>query len=252
MKKVVIGLVVLIAIIAIGASIMLSNLDGYIKQTIETEGSAALGSAVGVGSVETDLANGKAVIKGLSVANVPGYQSVNAIQIDTLLADVDYQNQLVEEILIQQPIINAELIGTRSNFQDLLDNMPAAEEVAETEESGDGPEITINSFKLNQATVNVLSDKLGQMSFVMDDLEITNLVGTPEVISTAITQRLTNHISRQVQQFATAEIKSRLEAEVKARAQEKVNEVVNEKVNDALKNKLGDKLKGVKLKFGNN
>ena len=251
MKKVLIGLVVLIAIIAIGASILLSNLDGYIKDTIEAEGTAALGSQVSVGSVETDLANGKATIKGLSIANMPGYQAINAMQIDTLQADVDYQNRLVEEILIQQPIINAELKGSRSNFEDLVDNMPAAdEEVADDatkeEAAGDGEseatEISIKSFKLNQATVNVTSDKLGQMSFVMDDLEISNLIGTPEVISTEITRRLTNHISQQVQKFAADKIKSEVKAEVRAKANEKMNEVINEKV--------GDKLKGLKLKFG--
>ena len=251
MKKVLIGLVVLIAIIAIGASILLSNLDGYIKDTIEAEGTAALGSQVSVGSVETDLANGKATIKGLSIANMPGYQAINAMQIDTLQADVDYQNRLVEEILIQQPIINAELKGSRSNFQDLVDNMPAAEEegaddATNEEAAGDGEseatEISIKSFKLNQATVNVTSDKLGQMSFVMDDLEISNLIGTPEVISTEITRRLTNHISQQVQKFAADKIKSEVKAEVRAKANEKMNEVINEKV--------GDKLKGLKLKFG--
>lgn len=251
MKKVLIVVAVLIAVIAIGTTVFLSNLDGLIKDTIEKEGTAALGTKVSVGSVETDLANGKAQIKGLSIANVAGYQSINALQIDTLFADVDYQNQLIEEVLIQQPIINAELKGKRSNFEDLLENMPAAEEdpMEEVDES-DPANITIKKFSLNQATVNVLSDQLGQMSFVMDDLVISDLSGTPEEISNIVTTRLTNHIAKQVQAFATEQIKARLEAEVRARAEEKINEVVNEKVTDVVKDKVGDRLKDIKLKFG--
>ncbi len=256
MKKVLIGLLVLVAIIAIAATVLVSNLDGLIKETIETEGTAAIGAKVSVEAVETDLRAGTAMITGMSIANVPGYQQLNAIEISTLKADVDYQNQLIEEILIEQPVINAELVGTRSNFQDLLDNMPATEPMTQAEidameaaaAEGEPTEITINSIKLNGATVNLTSDQLGQRSFVMDDLEITGLSGTPEYISEVVTQRLTQHITKQVTGYATEEIKARIAEEAKKQVEGKVNEVVN----DAIQNKLGDKVKGLKLKLGTN
>ncbi len=248
MKKVLIVLLVLIAIIAIGVTVFFGKLDGLIKEAIETEGTAALGSQVTVGAVETDLLNGKAVIDSMAIANVAGYQAPFAIKINKLQADVDYQNQLIEEILIEEPIINAELKGTRSNFQDLIANMPAATEPAAEEPVGDSPVITIKAFKLNRATVNLLSDQLGSRSFVMDDLALYDLVGTPEQISETITMRLTNHISSQVSSYAAQELQNRVKDEVKKR----VESEVNEKVNEALQDKLGDKLKGLKLKLGSN
>lgn len=248
MKKVLIVLLVLIAIIAIGLTVFFSKLDGLIKETIEKEGTAALGSQVTVGAVETDLRNGTAVISTMAIANVAGYQSPFAIKIDKLQAAVDYQNQLIEEILIDQPIINAELKGTRSNFQDLIANMPAATEPAAEEPVGDAPEITIKAFKLNRGTVNLLSDQLGSRTFVMDDLALYDLVGTPEQISELITMRLTNHISKQISSYAAQELQKRVKDEVKKR----VESEVNEKVNEALQDKLGDKLKGLKLRLGSN
>ena len=252
MKKLLIGLVVLVIIVAVASTVFLSNLDGMIKDTIEAEGTAALGSTLTVESVETDLRNGSALIKGMSIANVSGYTSVNAIEISTLQADVDYQNQVVKSIVIDQPIVNADLVGTRSNFEDLLENMPAEEPVADDAETDTSmPEITINSFSLNQAKVNITSDKLGQRSFVMDNLVMTDLVGTPEQIADIITVGLTNHVTAQVKDYATQEITAMATEAVKAKVQEEVNEKVNEKVNDAVKDKLGDKVKGLKFKLGN-
>lgn len=252
MKKLLIGLLVLVIIIAVASTVFLSNLDGMIKDTIEAEGTAALGSTLTVESVETDLRNGSALIKGMSIANVSGYTSVNAIEIGTLQADVDYQNQVVKSIVIDQPVVNADLIGTRSNFEDLLENMPAEEEITDDAADTTMPEITINSFSLNQAKVNITSDKLGQRSFIMDNLIITDLVGTPEQIADIITVRLTNHVTAQVKDYATQEIKAMATEAVKARVEEAVNERVTEKVNDAVKDKLGDKVKGLKFKLGNN
>ena len=89
------------------------------------------------------------------------------------------------------------------------------------------------------------------LSIIMDDFVITGLVGTPEQIADIITVRLTSHVSAQVKNYATQEIKA-LANEVKRRVQEEVNEKVNEKINDTVKDKLGDKVKGLKFKLGNN
>ena len=239
MKKLLIIIAVILVVIGVATSLFLSNLDGLIKDTIETEGTAAVGTQVSLQAVETDLVAGKAVLSGLTVANVDGYQAANAIEISQLVAQVDYETQIIEEILIEQPVINAELVGTRSNFNDLIDNMPPSEAVEETDE--EEVELTILSFKLNQATANVLSDRLGEMNFVMDDLEITNLSGTADQISEQITKALTGHIAKQVQDYVTEQFKAKFNAEALTEAKEKVDEVVKEK--------LGDKLKGLKLKL---
>ena len=242
MNKILITLVIIAAIVAAVVFTAVNKLDGYIADIIETEGTSALGTNVKVNGVKTDLVDGTAVITGVSVANRSGYQSANALQITQVFANVDYQSQIVEQIVIDQPTVNAELIGLKSNFEDLLDNMPETSETDESEEI----ELTIRNFQLNRAQVNVLSDKLGQQSFTMENFEMNNLRGTPSEISEELTTALTNHITRQVKSYASTAIGELAKEEIKKRATEKINEVVGEKLEGKLDEELGDKLK----KFG--
>ncbi|MBT8116009.1 MAG: hypothetical protein KJP04_11530 [Arenicella sp.] len=248
MKKVLIGLVVIIAIVGIAATVLVGKLDQIIADVIEKEGSAALGSKVKVESVVTQLAEGIATINGLSVANPAGYKAASAIQVATFSADVDYENQLVERILINQPIINAELKGTKNNFEDLLANMPETEESTEPS-SMDDTIITINSFELRKAQINLVADKLGERSFVMEDFVLKNLKGNPEQISGRLTRELTNHVSAQIKDYATGEIGKILAEEAKKKVKQVVDEQIKEKLGDKLGGDLGDKL-GVGDKLG--
>lgn len=256
MKKLLIALAVVVAV-AIAASFMFAGkIDELIADTIQTEGTAALGTQVSVQSVETKLTEGVAIINGLAIANPPGYESANAVQVNTFSADVDYQSQVIENILIQKPVINAELKGTRSNFQDLMDNMPeSAEEevVEEEEEAADDSEITIKSLQLREATVNINSDKLGKTSFIMDDFVLNDVSGTADQISERITASLVAHVTGQITGFATAQIAQMVQAKAIEEAKEAVNEKIEEQLSEGLDEKLGgelgEKLKGLKLKI---
>jgi len=249
MKKLLVALFV-VAVLLVGAGVFFAGkLDGLIAETIQTEGSAAIGQSVTVDKVETKFADGVAVIKGLAIANPPGYQSAHAVKVNTFSASVDYEAQSVDTILINNPVINAELVGIRSNFQDILDGMPETAEKPETSDEGDDFVLDINSIQIRKATVNINSDKIGQSSFVMDDLVMNNLSGTADELSEEITNRLISHVTNQVKTFATAQITELLKAKALAEAKELVNEKLEEEVTDKVKDKLGDKLKGLKLKL---
>ncbi|MEM7358965.1 MAG: hypothetical protein AAF431_07705 [Pseudomonadota bacterium] len=257
MKKLLIALAVVVALAIAASFLFAGKIDELIADTIQTEGTAALGTQVSVTSVETKLTEGVATINGLSIANPPGYEAANAVQIDSFSADVDYGSQVVENILIEKPVINAELVGTRSNFQDLMDNIPEAaeEEVAdgEAEEAAEDSEITIKSLQLRQATVNLNSDKLGKTSFVMDDFVLNDVTGTADQVSEAITASLIAHLTQQITGFATAQITEMVKAAAIEEAKEAVNEKINEKLAEGLldekSGELGEKLKGLKLKI---
>ena len=240
MKKILIGLVVIIAIVAIATTVFVGKMDGIIADAIETEGTATLGSKVRVASVKTNLREGTATIKGLTVANAPGYSAANAMSIATFTADVDYETQTVKRIVINNPVINAEVKGQKNNFEDLLANMPDDEEVVGEEE--EETEITIDRFELRQTKVNLVADKLGTREFMMSDLVLTNLSGTVDQITERLTTELTSHVANEVKAYATREIGKMLKEEATRR--------IKEEVNEKIKDKLGGKLKG--LKFGIN
>ena len=196
MKKILIGLLFVALIATLAAIFVAGNMDAYIADTIRLEGTAAVGTKVDVTEVKTNLKDGTAIISGLTVANPVGYKGANALRIDSFSAEVDYESQVVTQVLIQDPIINAELVGLQSNFQDLLDGMPDSEDEVGAEE--DDKEITIQSLQLRKAKVNLSSDKLGQTSFVMDDFVMSDLTGTVDEISEEITNALVTHVSDQV------------------------------------------------------
>jgi len=191
MKKVLIALLVLIAIIGIALFVFVGKMDEIVKQTIETEGSAALGSPVRVESVVTNLKEGSALLTNFTIANPAGYRAKNAIEVTSFSANVDYANQLIEEIEINQPVINAEQKGQRNNFQDLLENMPADDNEGAVEEQSDTV-VTIKKLALRRATINLITSELtvagktlelGDRSFVMEDFVVNNLNGTATEIS---------------------------------------------------------------------
>jgi len=256
-KKILIAVLILLVLVGVGVALFVStSLDDLIAEQIEVQGSAALGSKVSVANVKTSLTNGSAVISGLTIANPDGYSTTNAIQISSFSAKVDYQNQLIEQISIDQPIINAEVANNKNNFQELLDNIPETEDTDQNTDDSNDVVLTIKQLAIRQATVNLRVEektvgdrtlKLEDQSFVMSDLVINNLSGTTDQLSEDITRRLTKHVSSQVQDFVAAQIKERVKEEIKSKAKEKVNELLEKKLGD----KVGDKLKGLKFKLGN-
>ncbi|MBL4670710.1 MAG: hypothetical protein JKX81_00510 [Arenicella sp.] len=271
MKKLLIALFVIIAIIGIGLFVFVGKMDSLVKDVIEKEGSAALGSPVKVESVVTDLKNGSAVLNNFTISNPAGYKAANAIEIKSFSASVDYRSQIINSIEINNPIINAEQKGNKNNFQDLLQNMPAADEV-EGEEAvteGDDTVITIKLLALRKATVNLITSdlavggmkfELGDRSFVMDDFVMNDLNGTVTEISDLVIERLTSHVSTQVKGYVKKEAASMAKGRLMEEAKNRINQQLEEKLggkldvdlNDQAKEKVGEKLKGLKLKFGKN
>jgi len=256
MKKFFIFFTLLIAIIAGGLFVVVQNLDTKIAQIIEQEGSAALGTNVSVNNVKTDLKEGIATINGLNIANPPGYQNTYAVSLNSFTAKVDYENQVIDEILINKPVINAELIGEKSNFEDLVNNIPESGDTTETSSStADEQRITIRRFKMSEATITVNATDyapakkygldndldLKDKSFVMQDLVINNLSGTATQIGDQLSTKLTDHVSNQVKRFVRNEVK----AELRKKASNKVEKFIDDKLGDKIDSKLKDRLKGL-------
>ena len=152
--------------------------------------------------VTTNLTEGSAVVRGLHVKNAEGFLQTNALEIDSFSASIDYKSREIKEIIIDKPIINAELMGGKNNFQELLKNIPDSEDSAENE--GDQETIiTIRRLLLSNATVNLNTDnaKIEPQSFVMEDMLVNNLSGTSEQIAETLSRELSNHVSGQVKSY---------------------------------------------------
>lgn len=238
-KKLILILLVIVAVIGAGLLLLGGKIDELIAQEIERHGSAALGTEVSVTNVVTDIGAGSATIQGFTIANPDGFAAQNAIEIASFVAAVDYSSQEIELIEIENPTINAELLDGRSNFQTLLNNIPESEDAASSGEEAESIELTIKKLVVKQAQVNMLArdTELGEQSFTMADLVISNLSGTPEQISKQIATLLSKHISGQVTRH--------LAGQVKEQVLEKIDEKAK-KVSNALRDKLRAKLRNEK------
>ena len=75
LKPLLLVLAVLAVIVAIGAYVLLGNLDNIVRRAVERTGSDLTGTPVTLDGVAIDLRAGRAPLSGLAVARPPGYHS---------------------------------------------------------------------------------------------------------------------------------------------------------------------------------
>jgi len=88
--------------------LVLRNLDSLVERAIEKYGSAAAGVAVRVDSVKIGLQSGRGTIRGLTVANPPGFSREPVFALGEITLDLDTRSltakvPIVEEIRIAAP-----------------------------------------------------------------------------------------------------------------------------------------------------
>lgn len=128
MKKIVIGLGAVIAVVVVAVVFVFSNLGDFIKQAVETVGSEATQSKVTLNQVDLDIASGAGALKGLSVGNPAGFNTPSAfdlgaisLSIDT--ATVDQNPIVIREIRINAPQVTYELGDGGSNVDAIKANV---------------------------------------------------------------------------------------------------------------------------------
>lgn len=128
MKKILIGLAVVL-LIAVGGGIYLySNLGGIIKSAIETYGSEATQGKVSLDSVDLDVASGKAALNKLSVGNPSGFKTPSAFDLGTIDVRIDTSTLtadtiIINSVLIDGPKITYELANGGSNVDAIQKNV---------------------------------------------------------------------------------------------------------------------------------
>ena len=131
MKRLLIGLGVLVVLLVLGVVWVLGSLDAIVKDQIETVGTELTGTRVGVAGVDIKLTEGVGEITGLTVANPKGYRTDYAFRMNRLrlgidLASVGKEPLVLDELLIAAPQVNLELNEKGgSNLKELSDNVAA-------------------------------------------------------------------------------------------------------------------------------
>ncbi|MDT8377145.1 MAG: hypothetical protein RQ867_10485 [Mariprofundaceae bacterium] len=125
MKKMLIGVVVLLVVAVGGLVYVWSNLDSIVKGAIETYGSEATKTAVSVAEVKLKLEAGEAKISGLKVGNPAGFTDPNIFELGMISTKIDTStiNQnpiIIDEIMISAPAVVYEINQSGVSNVDVL------------------------------------------------------------------------------------------------------------------------------------
>lgn len=88
------------AVIAVGLLLLVARLDDIVQGLIERRASALTGTAVKLEEVSLGLATGRATLRGLTVANPPGFRAVNALALDEVEVRIDLRSLLADPLVI--------------------------------------------------------------------------------------------------------------------------------------------------------
>lgn len=154
MKKIGIA-VALVAVAVAGALYWLrGNMDALVKDAIEHYGSAMTRASVRVAAVEISPADGRGVIRGLTVGNPAGFKTPHALKVDRIevaidLASIAKDAVTVKKIGINAPDIIYEKADGTTNFDALLKNVN--DYVGPSEKKDGGKKLIVEQLAVTDA-----------------------------------------------------------------------------------------------------
>jgi hypothetical protein len=131
LKKIAIGLVVLVVLIGGAAYFLLANLDSYIKTAMEKYGTEATQAEVKVGGVKIGLKDGSGQITNVTIANPKGFTAPQAFSLGEVKLVVDPATVTkdvitIKEVLIDKPQVSYEPnLGGSGNLETIQKNVAA-------------------------------------------------------------------------------------------------------------------------------
>lgn len=212
MKKVLIGLVVIVIVIAAAIYYVLGNLDSIVESAIEKHGSEALKTSVDVGSVSIQLKEGAAQINDLTIDNPKGFETDYLFFMGTTRVQLDVKRIsseliVIKEVLLDGPSVNYELSMKGTNVDALLKNLESAPSGGSAESSSadsSGPKLIIENFIFSNgevvATSNVMKEK--SLETKLPKIHMTNLGGSSGGTPEEITKQVVNELLREIAKAA--------------------------------------------------
>lgn len=155
MKKIGIALLVLVALVG-GATFWLSgNMDGIVKDAVEKYGSEMTQASVRVASVEIKPADGRGMIRGLTIGNPAGFKTPHAMKVAEIEVAIDIASIAKEVVSIRKigiaaPDVIYEKGDAMTNFDAIQKNIAAYTGPAEKKEGG-GKKLVVEQLSVTDA-----------------------------------------------------------------------------------------------------
>jgi len=253
--KIIVGLLLAIVLaVVVVTVVLLGNINSLVKTTVEEVGSDVLGTQVTLAEVDIQLTEAKGVLRGLQIQNPQGFSDAKLLSMSEVLLDLSVQalqDQLVivEQVRIAGAKVLAEQVGSTTNVQALLKHLEKTDSSsASSSEQGssaaDNIRIRIDRFDFEDASAKVVSDKLGETTLDMPNINLTKVGGDKglppnqlaDALITPIVQSLKSSMEGMLKQLAEKKVREELKKQ-----EDKAREKLKDK-EDELKAKLESKL----------
>ena len=199
MKKILIGLGVLVVIAAVGIFVFLGNLNDIVRAAVEKVGSDMTQTNVVLNEVDIELTSGKGALRGFRVTNPSGFSDDDAFKFDEVSVSIDLSSVRSDPVIIKEVIISGPEVVYEfgENGESNLDKLNKAVQSKSSggEKSsggGDAPNIVIESLVLQNGKVAVVAPLLNEkLSVPLPTIRIKDIGkdgkgATPEEIASQI------------------------------------------------------------------
>lgn len=175
MKKLIIGVLAIVLIVGVA---LFSQLDTVVKTGVETAGPDVLSVDVSVGSVSISPFSGKVAVRDFAVGQPDGFGegplvSLGALDMKVETSTLMDEHIIIDEIIVDQPMFDARVVGNQSNFQVLQSKL----ETMGGDSSVDGQAVTLTIRKLAVRSPQISVSKDGILS-VNEDIELADFTLT--------------------------------------------------------------------------
>ncbi len=195
LKRVVVSLIIVLLIIAVGAVLLVHLAGGRaLKYGIERVGSNTLKVKVAVEDVTFSVLRGQLKLKGLVIANPPGYGYENLLEMESGQIDMNIRSLLGKTVTIRQLNLDgiSLVIEQRdirgNNLQDILNNLPSRRDEA-AKDDPDAKKLHIDKLTITNTTVIAkllpLPGRAASIPLKLAPIEMNNL-GEDNKLTTAI------------------------------------------------------------------
>jgi len=240
MKKILIGIAVLIALFGVGTYYLGANIDSIVRGAIEKYGTAATKTDVTLDKVNIILTSGQASLTALSVGSPQGFEAKKSLYLGSIAVKIDTKSIagtgpiVIDEIAIDKPQITYEINNTGdSNLQTIMRNTQTyadsvkggkkeAKITDSTDKSGPGRKIIINSLTIRDGQISITQPMLKgkELSAGLPVIHLTN-IGKDEGGTTpaVVAQKILGAITASASQVASSQMAKELGANLdKAKA----------------------------------
>jgi uncharacterized protein involved in outer membrane biogenesis len=241
--KLLLVLIVFVLVVAVGVLLYLvNNINGIVKDVVESEGPKVTQTDVTLGGVDIQLRKGRGELSDLVIANPPGFDSAEAFHADQLVLQIKPSSLvgdviIIEEIVVKGVNVTAEQKGLTTNLQTLLKSVQESAGGEQEPASGESDiRLMVEKLSFADSSLKLITEDYGSYPVDLPGLELTNLGSpenglTPAQLGEAILEPALRQAAKVAQERLKDEAQDKAEEKLKEKAREELGDDAEEKVN---------------------